>query len=219
MYKRQIPNTGMVQDRPESMGLDKVGLDDGIEKNIAQSIESDFKIDDTLKKAFGQSLGLPVKAAAVALVDLMSKLQPSSKESSEVIRDNIQSITSAFKLATTTNRLEASDTETSTYTTSNILESIVSTISNALNFSGGDTLETDITNTNNIGLVGDGGSRGYQQPAPYTGTADGIGLGGNLNSGGSGTFAGRLDVNDGTQSNSTTTGAAVIDGGLGVVKN
>lgn len=170
----------MVQDRPESMGLDKVGLDDGIEKNIAQSIESDFKIDDTLKKAFGQSLGLPVKAAAVALVDLMSKLQPSSKESSEVIRDNIQSITSAFKLATTTNRLEASDTETSTYTSPNFLESIISTISNALNFSGGDSLETDITNTNNIGLVGDGGSRGYQQPAPYTGTADGIGLGGNV---------------------------------------
>ena len=44
------------------------------------------------------------------------------------------------------------NTETSTYTSSNILESLVSTISNALNFSGGDTLETDITNTNNIFL-------------------------------------------------------------------
>ena len=175
-----IPGAGMVQDRPESMGLDKVGLDDGIEKNIAQSIESDFKIDDTLKKAFGQSLGLPVKAAAVALVDLMSKLQPSSKESSEVIRDNIESITSAFKLATTTNRLEASNDETSSYTSSSFLESLVSTITSAFNFSGGDTLESDITNTNNIGLVGDGGSRGYQQPAPYTGTVDGIGLGGDV---------------------------------------
>ena len=46
-----------------------------------------------------------------------------------------------------------------------------------------------------------------------------MGLGGNLNSGGSGTFAGRLDVNDGTQSTSTTSGAAVIDGGVGIVKN
>ena len=47
----------------------------------------------------------------------------------------------------------------------------------------------------------------------------GLGLAGNLNSGGSGTFAGRLDVDDDTQSTSTATGAAVIDGGVGILKN
>ena len=47
----------------------------------------------------------------------------------------------------------------------------------------------------------------------------GLGLAGNLNSGGSGTFSGRLDVNDGTQSTSPSTGAAVIDGGVGILKN
>ena len=53
-------------------------------------------------------------------------------------------------------------------------------------------------------------------PVEYAGSWS---TGGNLNSGGSGTFAGRLDVNDGTQSTSTTSGAAVIDGGVGIVKN
>ena len=41
----------------------------------------------------------------------------------------------------------------------------------------------------------------------------------NINSGGSGTFAGRLDVDDQTDSTSITSGAAVIDGGVGVAKN
>ena len=40
-----------------------------------------------------------------------------------------------------------------------------------------------------------------------------------MNSGGSGVFAGRLDVDDTTQSTSTTTGAIVVDGGVGIVKN
>ena len=51
------------------------------------------------------------------------------------------------------------------------------------------------------------------------GVEENINLGGNLNSGGSGTFAGRLDVNDTQGSTSPTDGAAVIDGGLGVAEN
>ena len=51
------------------------------------------------------------------------------------------------------------------------------------------------------------------------GVEENINLGGNLNSGGSGTFAGRLDVNDNQGSTSPTSGAAVIDGGLGVAEN
>ena len=47
----------------------------------------------------------------------------------------------------------------------------------------------------------------------------GVGIEKNLNIGGSGVIAGRLDVNDGTQSNDITSGAAVIDGGLGVGRN
>ena len=46
-----------------------------------------------------------------------------------------------------------------------------------------------------------------------------INLGGTLNAGGSGTFAGRLDVNSTQSSVSPSSGAAVIDGGLGVAEN
>jgi len=40
-----------------------------------------------------------------------------------------------------------------------------------------------------------------------------------LNVGGSGVIEGRLDVNDQTQSDNTSSGAAVIDGGVGIAKN
>ena len=40
-----------------------------------------------------------------------------------------------------------------------------------------------------------------------------------MNVGGSGVIEGRLDVNDQTQSSNTSTGAAVIDGGVGIAKN
>ena len=46
-----------------------------------------------------------------------------------------------------------------------------------------------------------------------------MGLAKSLHSGGSGTFAGRLDVDDQTQSIDTTSGAVVVDGGVGIVKN
>ena len=41
----------------------------------------------------------------------------------------------------------------------------------------------------------------------------GVGVEKNLNIGGSGTFTGRLDVDDQTESSSITTGSVVIDGG------
>tara|TARA_B100001057_G_scaffold102678_1_gene99959 strand:- start:3722 stop:7033 length:3312 start_codon:yes stop_codon:yes gene_type:complete len=47
----------------------------------------------------------------------------------------------------------------------------------------------------------------------------GVGIEENINIGGSGVIAGRLDVDDGTQSDNTTSGALVVDGGVGIVKN
>ena len=73
-------------------------------------------------------------------------------------------------------------------------------------FVGGDTKidgTTDSANKDTGALVVDGG----------------VGIEKNLNIGGSGVIAGRLDVNDGTQSTATDNGAAVIDGGLGIGRN
>ena len=39
--------------------LAKVGLEEGIKKNISKDIEDDFVVDDKLKAAFGETLALP----------------------------------------------------------------------------------------------------------------------------------------------------------------
>ena len=68
---------------------------------------------------------------------------------------------------------------------------------------------TESTDKDTGALIVDGG----------VGVEKNINLGGSLDAGGSGTFAGRLDVNSTQSSVSSSSGAAVIDGGLGVAEN
>ena len=73
-------------------------------------------------------------------------------------------------------------------------------------FVGSDTKidgTTDSTNKDTGALIVDGG----------------VGIEKNLNIGGSGVIAGRLDVNDGSQSTDINNGAAVINGGIGIGRN
>ena len=62
------------QDKSSTKSLAETGFDDTVEKNISNKLETDFKIDPRLKKAFGDSLALPLKAAGAALMGLIAKI-------------------------------------------------------------------------------------------------------------------------------------------------
>ena len=61
-------------DKSSTKSLAETGFDDTVEKNISNKLETDFKIDPRLKKAFGDSLALPLKAAGAALMGLIAKI-------------------------------------------------------------------------------------------------------------------------------------------------
>ena len=83
---------------PGVKSLAETGFDDTFYKNISSSIEDDFKISDVLKKAFGDAMALPVRAAAAALSDLISKIPVQSASQKEVLNENISNVSSAFHL-------------------------------------------------------------------------------------------------------------------------
>ena len=62
------------QDKSSTKSLEETGFDDTVEKNISNKLETDFQIDPRLKKAFGDSLALPLKAAGAALMGLIAKI-------------------------------------------------------------------------------------------------------------------------------------------------
>ena len=62
------------KDKSSTKSLEETGFDDTVQKNISNKLEEDFKIDPRLKKAFGASLALPMKAAAAGLMGLLSKI-------------------------------------------------------------------------------------------------------------------------------------------------
>ncbi len=62
------------QEKSSTKSLAETGFDDTVEKNISNKLETDFKIDPRLKKAFGDSLALPLKAAGAALMGLIAKI-------------------------------------------------------------------------------------------------------------------------------------------------
>ena len=70
----QTANGLAPQDKSSTKSLAETGFDDTVEKNISNKLETDFKIDPRLKKAFGDSLALPLKAAGAALMGLIAKI-------------------------------------------------------------------------------------------------------------------------------------------------
>ena len=71
----KIKSSGLSSgDKSSTKSLEETGFNDTVEKNISNKLEEDFKIDPRLKKAFGDSLALPMKAAAAGLMGLLSKI-------------------------------------------------------------------------------------------------------------------------------------------------
>ena len=173
---------------PSKTSLAKVGLESGIKKNISKDIEDDFTVDDKLKKAFGETLALPAKAAAVALIDLMSKIPAASQSSAQAIKDNIQNISAAFRLDPINYEMGADadktddikDGEDGKDGKGGFLENIISLIGGAAGGAmGGGAQQGGALATTPPQMQGDPPNlqTNYSPKMPYTGTADGIGLG------------------------------------------
>ena len=167
--------------------LAKVGLEDGIKKNISKDIEDDFVVDDKLKKAFGETLALPAKAAAVALIDLMSKIPAASQSSASAIKDNIQNISAAFRLDPINYEMgtdadktdDIKDGEDGKDGQGGFLENIISLIGGAAGGAMGGGAQKGGALALAPQMQGDPPNlqTNYSPKMPYTGTADGIGLG------------------------------------------
>ena len=178
--------------------LAKGGMDGGDKKkNIDKKLEKDFELDPKMKKAFSEAMALPAKSAAVALIDLLEKIPAPSKEASKILNRNITKIANAFKLGAASTEVandEEDNDEDEEGKSPTLLQALIGKAMNA--FGGGDKTEGE---TGGSGATPELPSSSPQQQlmpaqmgdpttgkrAPYTGTADGIGLG----DGGKGTRA------------------------------
>jgi hypothetical protein len=179
--------------------LAKGGMDgDDKKKNVDKSLEKDFKVDPKMKKAFSDAMALPAKSAAVALIDLLEKIPAPSKEASKILNRNITKIANAFKLGAASTEVandeEDNDKDEGEGKSPTLMQALIGKALNA--FGGGEKTEGE---TGGSGATPELPSSSPQQQlmpaqmgdpttgkrAPYTGTADGIGLG----DGGKGTRA------------------------------
>lgn len=173
-------------DNPKGQDLEESGITGTIEKNPVKQIEDDFGVDEKMKKALAEAMALPVKAAAVSLVDLMSKIPPAGEASATAITRNIESVTKSFKLAPVNyefgedaNKMDDGDAsgEDGDKGYDTFLEQLVALGVNAaggagiVDMSGNKSAGGQIVPSQGDPIVGTG-----NRP-PYTGTADGIGLG------------------------------------------
>ena len=178
--------------------LAKGGMDGGDKKkNIDKKLEKDFQLDPKMKKAFSDAMALPAKSAAVALIDLLEKIPAPSKEASKILNRNITKIANAFKLGAASTEV-ANDEEDNDKDDDDkkptLLQALIGRAMNA--FGGGDKTEGETggsgatpelpgSSPQQMLLPPQVGDPTTGKRAPYTGTADGIGLG----DGGKGTRA------------------------------
>jgi len=163
------------------------GMDEGTtKKNIDKKLEKDFELDPKMKKAFSDALALPAKSAAVALIDLLEKIPAPSKEASKILNRNMSKVTNAFKLGAASQEV-ANDEEDNdkkkkkegpplwTVLLKKGLSAIMGKASGSAE-GGGDQAQISGSSPQQKLLAG-AGDPSHGKRAPYTGTADGIGLG------------------------------------------
>ena len=178
---------------PKVKSLEKVGLGEKqVKKKVKKDIKDEFDIDPKMKKAFMDALALPAKSAAVAMTDLLEKIPAPSKEASKILNRNISKISQSFKLGAASAEVanDEADNDKKEEKGGSVIGGL---LAKAINFvkgkvgggggeEGAPEQSSAIVPSPGGALVGDP-TEGRR--APYTGTADGIGLG----DGGSGTRA------------------------------
>ena len=185
-----LPQAGDISkvDKLEDAGVGE----DQVKQKVKKDLEDEFEVDPKMKKAFMDALALPAKSAAVAMTDLLEKIPAPSKEASKILNRNISKISNAFKLGAASAEV-ANDEEDNDNKEEKGGSVIGGLLAKAINFvrgkvgggggeEGGEDTGGAIVQSPGGAMVGDP-TEGRR--APYTGTADGIGLG----DGGKGTRA------------------------------
>ena len=172
---------------PKVDALEDVGIgEDDVKQNVKKDLEDNLEIDPKMKRAFMDALALPAKSAAVAMTDLLEKIPAPSKEASKILNRNISKISNSFKLGAASAEV-ANDEEDNDKKEDGKAPSLLSAlIGKAINFvkgksgggesEGGEQQQLPSAPQQNL-LPGAAGDPTHGRRAPYTGTADGIGLG------------------------------------------
>ena len=181
------PPTKEAKDIEKVDTLEDAGVsEDDTKKKVKKDLEDEFEINPKMKKAFMDALALPVKSAAVAITDLLEKIPAPSKEASKILNRNISKISNSFKLGAASSEV-ANDEEDNDKKEDGKAPSLLSAlIGKAINFvrgksgggesEGGEQQQLPSAPQQNL-LPGAAGDPTHGRRAPYTGTADGIGLG------------------------------------------
>ena len=189
--RKALRSMGIDPDLPQAGEISKVdkledaGIgEDQVKNRVKKDLEDEFDIDPKMKKAFMDALALPVKSAAVAITDLLEKIPAPSREASKILNRNINKINDAFNLGAATTEVANDEADNDRKgKKGTVLGGIISKIFNL--FTGNKSA------SGNVGGASDNGSASGSSAsnaivkgdategrrAPYTGTADGIGLG------------------------------------------
>jgi hypothetical protein len=171
---------------PKVDALEDVGIgEDDVKQNVKKDLEDNLEIDPKMKRAFMDALALPAKSAAVAMTDLLEKIPAPSKEASKILNRNISKISNSFKLGAASAEV-ANDEEDNDKKDEKAPSLLSALIGKAINFvrgksgggesEGGEQQQLPSAPQQNL-LPGAAGDPTHGRRAPYTGTADGIGLG------------------------------------------
>ena len=190
--RRSMREQGIDPDNvPEAKDIEKVdtleeagiGKDD-TKKKVKKELEDEFEVDPKMKKAFMEALALPAKSAAVAITDLLEKIPAPSKEASKILNRNIAKLSSSFKLGAASSEVandEAdNDSDDKVPKWMQLAGKLVGKVINRVkgNSGGGGEEAPQLPSAPQQNLLpGAAGDPTHGRRAPYTGTADGIGLG------------------------------------------
>ena len=173
-------------DIPKVDKLEDAGIGEkDVKEKVKKDLEDNLEIDPKMKKAFMDALALPAKSAAVAMTDLLEKIPAPSKEASKILNRNISKISQAFKLGAASSEV-ANDEEDNDKKKEGSKGSLLGTlVAKAFNLvkgavgggSGGEGEGEGAPVSGQPMLPPASGDPTHGRRAPYTGTADGIGLG------------------------------------------
>ena len=175
-------------DIPKVDKLEDAGIGEkDVKEKVKKDLEDNLEIDPKMKKAFMDALALPAKSAAVAMTDLLEKIPAPSKEASKILNRNISKISNSFKLGAASAEVANDEADNDKKDDKKGGSVIGGLLAKAINFvrgkmgggdsgGGGDQPQLPSAPQQNL-LPSAAGDPTFGRRAPYTGTADGIGLG------------------------------------------